>query len=103
MEVTTPPADLSDKILSVIPVSLSLTVDRSSFMASPATADGARFFLAGGRERERERIVIVTKREGESEGEGEGREGVERKGKRVRGWRGERNGKGTEKRRGRWK
>ena len=47
---TTSPTDLSDSILSVIPVSRSLTVVRSSFMASPATADGARFFLAGGRE-----------------------------------------------------
>ena len=53
--------DLSLNMVSVIPVLRSLTVVKSSFIASPATASGAKFFLAemeggmeGGREGRRE-------------------------------------------------
>ena len=41
--------DLSISILSDIPVFLSFTVVKSSLMERPATAEGARFFLAVGR------------------------------------------------------
>ena len=51
--------DLSISILSDIPVFLSFTVVKSSLMERPATAEGARFFLAvrreGGMEGGRER------------------------------------------------
>ena len=52
--MTTPP----DNILSTIPVFLNLTVVKSSFIASPATAEGARFFLAEERE-ENENTSLV--------------------------------------------
>ena len=54
---TTPPS-CSITILSAIPVLRNFTIDRSSFVASPARADGARFFLAGVRDREIDYTMI---------------------------------------------
>ena len=60
--------DFSMSILSEIPVFLSFTVVKSSFMERPATAEGARFFLAVPRGREG---VKEGGREGGREGERE--------------------------------
>ena len=57
--------DFSMSILSDIPVFLSFTVVKSSLMERPATAEGARFFLA-------------VEREGGREGGREGKEGRRR-------------------------
>ena len=56
----TPPS-CSITILSAIPVLRNFTIDRSSFVASPARADGARFLLAGVRDREIDYTKYLSK------------------------------------------